>query len=838
MILKSLPLVLISLAFTCPVSAQVIPDRSLGSENSIVTPNITIKDTTADLIEGGAIRGNNLFHSFSEFNVGNGSNVYFANPDGITNILNRVTGNNVSNIFGTLGVDGGANLFLLNPNGIVFGENAALNVSGSFFATTADSYIFGEGETSFSATNPDRAPLLNINLNPGLQMGKNSGSIEVQGNGYSLTGGGTNLPINVNNTATRFQVQPGETLGLIGTDINFTGGIIRTEGGNIQLASVKQGKVELNNTGTWQLDTSQVETFGDIKLINRSLLDTSGFITGDITLQAKDITFENASTAIIQNIGDRQAEPLAHRTGKITINATDLLKISGSMRSAPDLTTPSRTQTGVVYSRLTTETLAGKTAGNIFITASNLSVSDGGFIGSRTYSNADAGNVDIDVKQLIEIKDYSSFSPDFFSSIISTATFSSGNAGKLNISAENISIFNAGLISSVSFGSGQAGEVEVNVAKNLIVDGINPITSAPSNIGSTAFSQGNSGSVNINTARLTVSNRGAINTSTFASGSAGQLTINASEFIKITSPNDRDPRFSFSNSAISSDVRIIAPVFRKQLGLEDLPRGNSGNIILNTPTLTISDGAEVSVSNRGLGNSGNLQINAERVFLDSQAKINAFSASGKGGNIELNISDSLVLRNGSAITAENRGAFVNDRFSVNGGNITIDADTLTLLENSQINANAFEGNGGKIDIMTQGYFVSPDSSISASSELGLDGMVEIDEVSSDRQFQLDRLPEKITDLTNLITVTCLADDNNSVAVVGNGGIAKSPYQTQSLDTTWNDLRPVKQQQRQIAASPKPVEEANSTVINASGELELVAFTASSSDRWIDSSCSN
>ena len=826
----SLPLVTtVSLAFTYPVSAQVIPDNSLGSD-SIVTPNVTVKDAIADFIEGGAIRGNNLFHSFSEFNVGNGGSVYFANPDGIANILTRVTGNNISKIFGTLGVDGGANLFLLNPNGILFGENAALDISGSFMATTADSYVFGEGEAKFSATNPNEAPLLNINLNPGLQMGNNSGSIEVQGKGYSLTGGG-NLPLHFNNTPKGLQVQPGQTLGLIGTNINFTGGIIRTEGGNIQLASVKQGTVKLNNARTWQLDTSQVETFGDIKLIDRALLDTSGFITGDITMQANNITFDNASIANVQNIGDRAS-------GKITIDATDSVRLSGSLRNAPDSATPLGRETGVVYSRLNTETLAGKTAGDIFVTASNLSILDGSSIASRTYSDAGTGNVDIDVEQLIEIKDYSPFGPDFFGSLISTTTFSSGSAGKLNVSAKNINILSVGSISSGSFGSGQAGEVEVNVAEDLIIDGINPITFIPSNIGSTAFSQGNSGSVDINTARLTISNRGAINTSTFATGSAGQLTINASESINITTPNNTGSRVSLNNNGIGSDARIANPVLRQVFSLPDVPSGNSGNIILNTPTLTISDGAAVSVSNQGLGNSGNLQINAERVVLDNQAQITAFSASGEGGNIQLNINDSLLLRNNSAVTAENRGAFVNDRSNVNGGNITIDADTLTLLKNSQVNANAFEGNGGNIDIMTEGYFVSGDSSVSASSKLGLDGMVEIDEVSSDRQFQLDRLPEKITDLTSLITVTCLADDNNSIAVIGNGGIAKSPYQTQSLDTTWNDLRPVKQQQRQLATLPTPLIEADSTVINANGELELVAFNTLSTHRWINSSCSN
>ena len=145
--------------------AQLIYDENLGAENSVVTSH-----QLRDLIEGGAIRGENLFHSFLEFNVNNGQQVYFANPQGIVNILTRVTGNNPSNILGTLGVDGGANLFLLNPNGIDFGEDVFLDVSGSFFASTGESFVFENGE-EFSATNPQAPPLLTINITPGLQSG-------------------------------------------------------------------------------------------------------------------------------------------------------------------------------------------------------------------------------------------------------------------------------------------------------------------------------------------------------------------------------------------------------------------------------------------------------------------------------------------------------------------------------------------------------------------------------------------------------------------------------------------------------------------------------------------
>ncbi|BAZ15479.1 filamentous hemagglutinin outer membrane protein [Calothrix sp. NIES-4071] len=99
-----------------PIYAQIIPDNTLSTEASKLTSN--------DVINGGAQRRNNLFHSFTQFNINDGQRVYFANPVGVTNILTRVTGGQASNILGTLGVDGTANLFLINPSGIYFGKNA------------------------------------------------------------------------------------------------------------------------------------------------------------------------------------------------------------------------------------------------------------------------------------------------------------------------------------------------------------------------------------------------------------------------------------------------------------------------------------------------------------------------------------------------------------------------------------------------------------------------------------------------------------------------------------------------------------------------------------------
>ncbi|MEO1209450.1 MAG: filamentous hemagglutinin N-terminal domain-containing protein [Cyanobacteria bacterium J06638_20] len=171
-------LILASTGGLLPAAAQLPleADNTLGGESSVVIPN----GGGNFEIDGGASRGSNLFHSFEEFNVNAGRSVYFRNPTDIDNILSRVTGDNVSNILGTLGVLGDANLFLLNPNGIIFGADAQLDVSGSFYASTGDRFSWADG-SEFRATDPNAPPLLSINVPLGIQYGTPAGDITNEG---------------------------------------------------------------------------------------------------------------------------------------------------------------------------------------------------------------------------------------------------------------------------------------------------------------------------------------------------------------------------------------------------------------------------------------------------------------------------------------------------------------------------------------------------------------------------------------------------------------------------------------------------------------------------------
>jgi filamentous hemagglutinin family protein len=192
--------------------AQVVGDTTLPvGERSQVTGNPNFQ------IDGGATRGGNLFHSFSDFSIPTGGSAFFNNAADVQNILTRVTGGSISNIDGLIQANGTANLFLLNPNGIIFGQNASLNIGGSFVATTANALEFGN-LGFFSASNPE-APSALLTINPSALLFNQIAAAPIQNS--STAPAGTTL---AGEDASGLRVPNGRSLLLVGGNISMDGG--------------------------------------------------------------------------------------------------------------------------------------------------------------------------------------------------------------------------------------------------------------------------------------------------------------------------------------------------------------------------------------------------------------------------------------------------------------------------------------------------------------------------------------------------------------------------------------------------------------------------------------
>ncbi|MEO1403554.1 MAG: filamentous hemagglutinin N-terminal domain-containing protein [Cyanobacteria bacterium J06635_1] len=311
-----------------PASAQIRGDATLGGSR----PSQVVSVGARALIQGGVSQGSNLFHSFLEFNVNEGQQVYFANPDGIVNILSRVTGGNRSEILGTLGVEGEANLFLLNPNGILFGPNARLDVQGAFSASTANQIDFEDG-VFFSATQPQLS-LLTVSAPVGLQYGA-PGNLTSSDRQVNLIGRQVNI-IDPSRLATSI---PGQG------EITLVETALEQFSGEADLAIAATQHITLQNLVDKTLDlqpgsgevyiTADADGDGVGAFTMTDSADTIRTFGRDIAIAAARLDLGNINTALTPNQDAGQA--LGSARSVVQASGPALTTLSGQLSTATDV---------------------------------------------------------------------------------------------------------------------------------------------------------------------------------------------------------------------------------------------------------------------------------------------------------------------------------------------------------------------------------------------------------------------------------------------------------------------------------------------------------------------
>jgi filamentous hemagglutinin family protein len=608
---------------TQTTSAQIVPDRTLGRESSHVN---NIHNLSIKLISGGARRNNNLFHSFTEFNVKAGEKVYFNNPENIENILTRVTGSNLSKIFGTLGIKGSANLFLLNPNGIVFGKDARLDVNASFLATTADSFLFKNG-FNYSASVASSPPLLTVNLPIGLQLGKHSAPIQIQ--------------------RSTLKVPPQKTLAVLGGNLNITKAKLDAPTGRIELGSVIQARLVslIPSKDGFTFDYGKIGNFGNINLTQATAVNVSGQGSGNIHIQGKNLLLLDNSAIFADTLGEKTG-------GNFQVTTTESVKIVAKNTNK---------YFGGFYSEVKPEA-KGK-GGNLQIETRHLLLKDGAIVNVETNGRGDAGFLEIKAKEvdLIGISKNGESYSGLFTSPKSAAT---GRGGNLNLQVERLSLKDGAVIGMGTEGRGDSGNLNIEAKEiNLIGTNANGDSSSGLFTDTQPESKGKGGNLNLRVERLFLKDGAAIATGTSGDGNGGVLDIAAKEINLIGTSKD----FQFS-SGLFTDTQPES-------------KGKGGNLNLQVERLSLKDGGTISTGTYGKGNSGNLNLKAKEINLigtsaDALISSGLFTnvdreSTGKGGNVYLE-AERLTLADGAVIGTGTNG-------KGNGGNLNLKAKEINLI---------------------------------------------------------------------------------------------------------------------------------------------------------------
>ena len=541
--------------------------------------------------------------------------------------------------------------------------------------------------------------------------------------------------------------------------------------------------------------------------------------------------------------------------------------------------------------------------GDIRINTPTLELTNGGQLRADTNGIGDAGNVIINADTIHFDGRTSDKASGIFSRVLSQGR---GKGGDISITTGSLSVTNGAGLFAYLDGVGDGGSIIIDARDFVSFDGVGSnsrFTGVFTQVNKQG--RGNGGNVRVTTGSLSLSNQAELITGTDGDGDAGNVIVNASKGVFldsgsriISNANPNSTRkggdvlittkdFSLANGAIvnagtasrqdvggrSGDITVNTNTLRILNGAElvagSKSRPNAGNITINSKVLTI-DGGKIAVNSLETGEAGNIKIVSDNLTLKNQAQISAETFNSQGGNIEINLKDILLLRQNSQISTNagiqgaggdggnitmNAGT---QRAGGDGGNITINSPFIVAVpqENSDITANAVGGSGGRVAITAFGiYGIEPrprpteQSDITASSELGVQGTIDINTLNVDPNRGLLQLPTGLVNTPGLVASNCnafIGKKGSEFTVTGRGGLPPSPDDFLSGDVVWTDNRlsnTTQQQHRAEKPTTKPAKAksleiipATGWVINDKGEVTLISSATSASSSVSPPTC--
>jgi filamentous hemagglutinin family protein len=637
--------------------------------------------------------GNNLFHSFSTFNINNGESALFTGSSTLSNIISRVTGTNASTIDGALDHNmPNACFWLLNPNGIIFGQNASLPTHGAFHATTADYLLFEDGGRFGADTSLPQNRVLSV-ANPSAFgfIGPNPGSMTVQNS--------------------KLIVEDGTGLSLMGGDIEIRGDATQqlvANSGNINLVSVSaSGEAAITPQG---IDSDAFSQGGTIRLqdsvihANNSLVEPG---TVAISIQGGELVMENSKISANTNQASSDNSGININVKQnITLSASSIHSNIGSIVEPVPINLSAKGDILLQnQSTISTSNYSDADSGDINILAQNLTVETRSNIETTTRDAGNAGNIHIAADRVM-----------LSSSDISAQTLqgSTGQSGEISIIASELielsnpsyKTGNLAKISASTFSSGDGGKITLSAPELVVSDN--------ASIESNTHSSGHAGNINIDIDSLTLSEGGIISSGVMASGAIGKggsIHIDAKDSLTIEGYAEY--------SGLRQPSRIVTGT---------VAAGDAGDLRISAPVVNIDTGW-LNASSKGSGASGSVTLSdVERLSLTGGAQIQALAfASGEGGQVDIEADTihisgtNTFFRNDQVVPS---GVYTGSGGSGHAGNLTLQCERLILDQGGMLESStAGTGNAGNIFIGTSespaGNLTLLDGSVISTSTTGL-----------------------------------------------------------------------------------------------------------------------
>ena len=695
--------------------SHITIDHSFGPPPTLGSgPNYTIPANFGKQVQ------TNLFHSFQQFNLSQGERATFTSSGStgpISNVIGRVTGGSQSSINGTIASTiTGANLYLINPSGIVFGPSATVNISGGFYASTANYLKMADG-TKIPTANPDSSTF--------------SAASPV------AFGFLTPPPAAIAVNGSRLGVSSGQTLGLVAGQISInpasppaapTGATLSAPAGTIHVTSVAgSGEVPVNPRFASALP---VTSFGRVGIQGGSTPSTLTVSNanvlgngGSVFIRCGALTIDFGTVAANNSNSGPGGQLALYGDGQITLRngaSVQAVATGSGSGAAVTLSTAAAGTIGVDGARtlLTFGSAGSGNGGAISVQTGRLTLSNGGALTSVAQASGDGSPIAINAETIVADGGSAfNFSTGIFSTTSSTASNAGGGGaisivsgelalhnganvlagscaartclasgalppagigGAVAVSAGSLTIDSAASLGTFARGTGTAGDVSVTAVGPVTIDR-GPITSILAGIGSETGGGGNAGKVALRAGALTLSNDGLVASVTLpgATGNSGNVSVDVTGPLSITGVSSGITGSSFSS-------------------------GKGGNVTVTAGSITIDSSGSISSQAGSSGDGGGVTVMAGSLKIASSGEITA-STFGRGasGSVSVSVAGELAIDGAATRPGLFTGIFsqANQGSAGNAGRVSVDAGSISIVNNGTISGSTSgSGNGGSVAV--------------------------------------------------------------------------------------------------------------------------------------------